>query len=173
MALDTTQDNNLHTRRRASAFYITAFVILGTLVLAVSVVASVPSLRQRVRAVFQKPYRIVLAKARGDLTGQGFIVSVVKLKSLEGISVEVYERLGEGEEERLLARLPFEERRDGHFSIRGQATNLALVDLDGDGILELVVPVYDENLIPRLHVFRYDPVGKIFIRLGPEAMIGL
>ncbi len=145
-----------------------AFVVLGLAVLGVSVVASVPSWRDTVRARFQGPYRQVLAKARGDLTGQGFIVSVVKLKTQEGILVEIYERGLDSDSENLLARLKFDERRDGHFSIRGQATNLALMDLDGDGVLEVIVPVYDENLIPRLHVFRFDPMGKVFVRMGPE-----
>lgn len=145
-----------------------AFILLGAAVLGVSIVASVPSWRDAVRARFHGPFRQVLAKARGDLTGQGLVVSVVKLKTQEGILVEVYERGLDSDTEHLLARLKFDERRDGHFNIRGQATNLALMDLDGDGILEIIVPVYDENLIPRLHVFRFDPNGKVFIRMGPE-----
>lgn len=145
-----------------------AFVVLGLAVLGVSVVASVPSWRDSVRARFQGPYRQVLAKARGDLTGRGLVVSVVKLKTQDGIQVEIYERGLDTDSETLLARLKFDERRDGHFNIRGQATNLALMDLDGDGLLEVIVPVYDENLIPRLHVFRFDPHGKVFVRMGPE-----
>lgn len=147
------------------------FVVLGISVLVVSIVASVPQWRDAVRSRFSGPYRQVLAKARGDLTGEGMIVSVVKIKTHEGISVEIFERMNEGEGERLMTRLKFDERRDGHFNIRGQATNLAMMDLDGDGLTEIIVPVFDENLIPRLHVFRFDPLGKVFIRMGPESVL--
>lgn len=147
-----------------------AFVVLGLAVLGVSVIASVPSWRDSVRSRFHGPYREIIAKARGDLTGEGLVVSVVKVKTQEGIQVEIYERGHDNDSETLLARLKFDERRDGHFNVRGQATNLALMDLDGDGILEVIVPVYDENLIPRLHVFRFDPIGKVFIRMGPESV---
>lgn len=147
-----------------------AFVILGFAVLLTSLTAAIPSWRAAVRGYVQTPFREVLAKTRGDLTGKGFIVSVIKLRTQEGISVEIFERVNEGEQERFLARLKFEERRDGHFSIRGQATNLALMDVDHDGLLEVIVPVYDENLIPRLHVFKFDPIGKVFIRMGPDSV---
>lgn len=147
-----------------------AFAFLGLAVVIVTVVASVPKWRDSVRSWVQSPYRTILAKTRGDLTGQGFVVSVIKIKTQEGISVEIFERSEDSDQERLLSRLKFEERRDGHFSIRGQATNLAMMDVDGDGVLEIIVPVYDENLIPRLHVFKFDPMGKVFIRMGPESV---
>jgi hypothetical protein len=147
-----------------------AFVVLGMAVLGVSVVASVPAWRDAVRSRFSGPYREVLAKARGDLTGQGQIVSVIKLRTQEGIAIEIYELGHDNDTEKLMTRIKLDERRDGHFNIRGQATNLAMMDLDGDGLTEIIVPVYDENLIPRLHVFRFDPLGKVFIRMGPESI---
>lgn len=146
------------------------FLMMASLVLIVSIVTSVPEWRQKVRSWVQSPYREVLAKARADLTGQGDLVNVIKLKTQDGITVEVYAQDMESDHERFLARLRFDERRDGHFNIKGQATNLAIFDIDHDGIQEIIVPVFDENLIPRLHVFKFDPAGKVFVKMGPESV---
>lgn len=145
-----------------------AFVVLAVLLLTASIITSVPEWRQKVRSWVQSPYRQVLAKARGDLTGQGDVVSVIKLKTQDGIAIEIFAHDLENDHEKLLSRIQFDERRDGHFNIKGQATNLAIMDIDGDGIQEIIVPVFDENLIPRLHVFKFDPLGKVFNRMGPE-----
>ncbi|PWU18833.1 MAG: hypothetical protein C5B49_06610 [Bdellovibrio sp.] len=155
-------------KRNKFAFRI-VFFTLAALLLVLSTLASVPRWREQIRSYFIRPYRQVLAKVEGDLTGKGDIVSVVKLKTETGILVEVYEHLPAGGE-RLRARLQLEERRDAHIDIRGQVTNLALADLDGDHILEILSPVYDENLVPRLHVFKYDPVEKSFVRMGADAV---
>lgn len=144
-------------------------VLLGALVLAVSVIASVPALRTRVRALVNRPYRQILAKAQGDLTGQGDRVSVVKLKTENGILVEVYSIVDAEGTEKLRGKIQVDEKRDAYIQIHGQATNLALMDVDDDARPEILIPVYDENLIPRLHVFKHNPLDDQFLRLGPEA----
>lgn len=148
-------------------------VVIATLAIAVVIVtavASVPSWRAKLQSWVHSPYREVLAKARGDLTGKGDVISVIKVRTEEGLRVEVYERNQDSDNEKLLASLLLEERRDAHFNIRGQATNLALVDLDGDGLLEIVAPAYDENLIPRLHVYHFDPNSRSFTLMGPDSV---
>ncbi len=153
------------TAKSKQLFVYLTFLILILLVILVSVVASVPALRDRVRFAVLKPYRQILAKATGDLTGKGEKVSVVKVKTENGILIEVYKVIDE-HNERLMAKLVIEERRDAFMSLRGNATNLALLDLDSDGILEILAPVYDENLIPRLHVFQYRPEENSFVIMG-------
>lgn len=144
-----------------------SFSVLILLVILVSIVAAVPSLRERVRTAVLKPYRQVLAKVVGDLTGKGENVSVIKVKTETGLLVEVYKMVDE-HTERLISTRRIEERRDAFMNIRGEATNLALVDLDNDGILEILAPAYDENLVPRLHVFKYDPLSNEFVIMGPD-----
>lgn len=148
-------------------FIYLSFLILILLVILVSTVAAIPSLRDRVRSVVLKPYRQVLAKVEGDLTGKNEKVSVIKVKTETGLVVEVYKTM-EDNHERMISSQRIEERRDAFMNIRGEATNLALIDLDNDGILEILAPAYDENLVPRLHVFKYDPVGTTFVIMGPD-----
>lgn len=121
---------------------------------------------------FRPDERTVLAKVEGDLTGGGHFVSVIKVKTRDSLLVEVYRIDPKTGEQQKAAGIELPERRDGHFQFRGGPTNLALVDLDGDGILEIAVPTYDDNLIPRLHVYRFDPQAEVFIRASRESLPG-
>ena len=50
--------------------------------------------------------------------------------------------------------------------IKGQATNLALKDIDGDNSMEIIVPTYDSNLVAHLNVYKYDPFSRRFIQMS-------
>jgi len=144
-------------------------ILLGAVFL-VMVTASIPEVRQQLRTWLIPEQREILAKVEGDLTGQGDFVTAVKIKTRSDLIVEIYAQDAKTQEPQQRARIVLPEKRDGFFQLHGTPTNLALVDVNGDGVLELAVPTYDENLIPRLHIYRYDPVAQIFILAGPDFM---
>lgn len=145
------------------------FLMLA-LVLVVTVVLSIPSWREKIKDFVLSDSREVLAKVEGDLTGKGDLISVVKVKIRSELVLEVYALDPSRGETTLRSRVILPESKDGFFQFRGQPTNLALADTDGDGVLEIVAPTYDENLIPRLHVYRYDEKAQIFVPMGPDAI---
>ena len=51
------------------------------------------------------------------------------------------------------------------FDLKGNTTNLAIMDVDHDGVLELLAPAYDDNLIPRLNIYKYSPQDRSFTRM--------
>jgi hypothetical protein len=55
-----------------------------------------------------------------------------------------------------VVRQKFEETRDAHLDFQGQVSNLFLKDIDGNGTWEIVLPFFDEFLIPRLHILSWD-----------------
>lgn len=144
------------------------FGLLGIAVALVTSVALFPRWRDTVRSWVQKPYREVLAKTYGDISGQGDFMTVLKIKSDEGLLIEVFEKSKDSDSEKLLARLSLDEKRDAFMSFSGDATNLGLVDFDGDGTLEIMAPAYDENFVPRLSVFKFDPQRRAFSKQGPD-----
>lgn len=144
------------------------FAFLGILVALATSIALFPRWREKVNLMFQRPYRQVLAKAYGDVSGQGDFVNVIKIKTEEGLFIEVFEAKKQIEGEKLIARLSLEEKRDAFMSFSGDATNLGLIDFDGDGTLEIMAPAYDENFVPRLSVFKFDPANKTFSKQGPD-----
>lgn len=118
--------------------------------------------------LFPATSRTLLAKAEGDLTGLGDLVTVLKVKTRSDLLIEVYSQNVQKTESALRARIILPERNDGFFEFRGSPTNLALVDINHDGILEIAAPTFDENMIPRLHIYRYDPEAQVFVMVGPD-----
>ncbi|HEY1078908.1 MAG TPA: hypothetical protein VGE46_02390 [Bdellovibrio sp.] len=68
-----------------------------------------------------------------------------------------------------MSKIPLFDARDGHVLMQGNATNLAITDVDKDGQLEIVVPTYDDQSVPRLNIFRYNPLNKAFDRATAPA----
>jgi hypothetical protein len=137
--------------------------LLIAIAVLIAVLVCFPQFRETVRMLFVYPERTVLAKADGDLTGKGDRVTVIKVKTFDTLALEVF-FFSENESSREMKRIVLAEKREGYFNFRGQATNLVLNDLDGDGVLEILAPSFDENLIPRLNVFEFDGDLRIFKR---------
>lgn len=139
--------------------------LLTLVAMALVTVVVVPSLRNKIKDTFVSSERNVIAKVSGSLTAQGPRITVLKIKSKGGLSLEVYS-VDDVNEMHLLSRLPLFETRDGYFLLQGNATNLALTDVDKDGSLEIVAPTYDEQMVPRLNIFKYNPDTKSFDRVS-------
>lgn len=143
-------------------------IVLAVIAMLLVTVAVVPSLRTSVKTLFFHQNRQILAKTSGDLTSKGPHVTVLKIKSEEGLSLEVYSSEADGSLN-LMAKIPLSEKRDGYFSLNGNATNLALTDIDKDGQMEIAAPTYDDQMVPRLNIFKYNPDSKQFDRVNaPE-----
>lgn len=149
-------------------YFYSAATVLGLIAIALGAVASVPKARQAVRDLVLGDKRRILARADGQLDPQGAQVAVIKVLTNETLSLEVYEKKPPGEEMVFQKRLVLPEKRDGYFHFRGNATNLVLADVDDDGGLEIIAPTFDENLIPRLNVYKFEAASQSFFKLGPE-----
>lgn len=54
---------------------------------------------------------------------------------------------------------------DSHVLIKNQATNLAIVDLNGDGDMELVAPTSDGDGVVSLNVIQFLKNNKVFSQI--------
>lgn len=143
-------------------------VTLGLVAMTLIIVAVIPSLRSRIKEALLASDREVIAKVSGSLTPQGPKVTVLKIKSGAHLSLEIYS-VDENQNLSLMTKIPLFESRDGHFLLQGNATNLALTDVDKDGNPEIVAPTYDEQIVPRLNIFKYNPQTQGFDRMtAPE-----
>ncbi|MEN0058421.1 MAG: hypothetical protein AAGB31_06270 [Bdellovibrio sp.] len=136
--------------------------LLSLVAMALVTVAVVPSLRGWVKDLVVNSERTILAKAHGAISPEGPLITVLKIKNKDALSLEVYSESPEGLV--LMAKLPLFETRDGYFLLQGNATNLAIADVDKDGSMEIVAPTYDEQMVPRLNVFRYNSQTHSFDR---------
>lgn len=122
-----------------------------------------PEVRSSMRTTLVKDFRMVVSTAHGDLTGSGVALTVAKVKTRDALFIEVYEPRSDGGQH-LVERIELADKRDGYFNFNGQATNLAIDDIDGDGRPEILVPTFDHNLVGRLNIYRYNAGSRIFQR---------
>jgi hypothetical protein len=142
---------------------ITKIVLLGGAAL-MMVAALHPDVRSQVRGSFLKDYRMVVSTASGDLLGNGTKLFVTKVKTQDALFLEIYEPLTAGGQ-RLVDRIELPDKKDGFFNFNGQATNLVIDDVDGDGRAEILAPSFDKNLVGHLNVYHYNTDSHEFQRL--------
>ncbi len=155
----TVSENSFSTKER---WLVIALVVIAMLI---TTVAVVPSLRNRVKDLFQNQNRHILAKVSGQLSQGGIQLTVLKISTSDGLSLEIYSSDQVSESPMLIAKLQLSERRDAYFSFQGNATNLALTDVDNDGNLEIIAPTYDDQMVARLNIFKYNDSIKSFERM--------
>jgi hypothetical protein len=141
---------------------------------AIGFVAAVhPDVRASVRGSLRADYRTVVSTAKGDLSGTGTLYTVAKVKTRDNIYLEIFQTITEQTEsgqaatasQRLVERIEISDARDAFFSFNGQATNLAIDDVNGDGRPEILAPTFDRNLVGRLNVIEYDNNTQGFTKL--------
>ena len=89
------------------------------------------------------------------MLGDGSHFTVAKVKTRDNIYLEIFQTLASGAP-RLVERIEIPEARDAYFNFNGQASNLAIQDLNGDGRPEILSPSFDRNLVGRLDAFEYQ-----------------
>lgn len=159
---------NLSETQKKRLFMI-GFPALCLIAISLIALSFIPQSRELIRNLVISESRVVLAKAEADLPNGGGKISVIKVKTADSLAVEVFESDSEGKNLKFVKRIVLPETRDAHFNFHDQATNLALSDLDGDGHVEILAPTFDEDLVPRLNVYKYDSETKEIFRLGPES----
>jgi hypothetical protein len=127
-------------------------------------IALKPQWRESVRDYLSPDYRKPLSTTYGNVLGDGSVSQIVKIKTRDNLYVEIYRPTGTGSRE-LVYRIELGQSKDGYFTLQGQLTNLAVTDLDGDHIGEIIAPGYDQNLTAHLNVYHYDRGTKVFSRV--------
>ena len=122
----------------------------------------VPGWKDKAMAFVPARTQKILSVVHGDLMHDGSSIKVVKLKTLQGITLEFYSEVQNGARY-LITRVEIPNARDGFFDHRGQAVQLAVVDLDGDGKMELLSPTFNQNLLAGLNPYHYSAKHKAFI----------
>ena len=105
----------------------------------------------------------LIAVSKGDIDGDGTLIKVLKFKTKTGIRVEFLKETNDGTREYLRSytiRHPY----NGFFEYRGNSIQLAMSDVDGDGVMEVLAPTFDRQLMAHLNVYYYDSHRNDFIQ---------
>lgn len=134
-------------------------LFLFTAVLSATFVAVLNTeIKSSIRNYFIPPYRVILAVASADIDGTGKGNQVLKVKTDQGLFIEVYGSAGKQQELLAMTKLP--DKKDGYFTFAGKVTNLAIDDINGDGNPEILATSFDQDLVARLNVYRYLKADK-------------
>jgi hypothetical protein len=128
-------------------------------------VALIPTWREKAQSALWPHERIILAKSQGPIEPTGTNITVVKIKTREGLFIEIYKNSEENSNMEFWMQFPLEGSQDGFFNFQNQASNLVLTDVDNDGYIDIMVPTFDDQQQARMNVFRYDPQLETFVRM--------
>lgn len=143
-------------------------ISLLVLLILTLLVALVPPWRERAQNLLWPRERLILAKSQGQVNPEGIFVTVIKIKTKQGLFIEIYKSQNINQSMDFWMQFPLEGTQDSFFNYHNQASNLVLTDVDNDGFLDIIAPTYDEQQQARMNIFRYDNTLSTFIRMERE-----
>lgn len=144
--------------------------LLSLTVLTLSVVALNPEWRKQAQHLFRAQQKRVLAAVSGRFIPERPPLRAVKIIDNDEVFIEIFEESPDGALNKLYV-IRTGHPHDGQFNFKGQVSRLVASDLDKDGHDELLVPAFDQNLRPRLHVYKYQPELKEFQEIPPPSQL--
>ena len=143
-------------------YWILIFTVFTSFnILSIFVLFSTPT-RLWVRSQIETKNKEVLSIVYGDLMNNGSLIKIIKSKTANGISLDFYSETQNGSRY-LISEVNIPNATDGFFDHRGQAVQLAIVDLNGDGKMELLAPTFDKNLIAYLNPYHFSKEENGFV----------
>ncbi len=121
-----------------------------------------PHYRQQVVNKWLAKDTQVLSVVYGDLLHNGSLVKVVKSQTHQGIALDFYSDFHSGGRY-LISRVEIPNVTDGFFDDRGQAVQMAVADLDGDGKMELLAPTFNRQMIAYLNPYHFSKQENGFV----------
>jgi archaellum component FlaF (FlaF/FlaG flagellin family) len=141
------------------------WLVTGLIALGALFIASEPSAKSKFTSKILPNERTILSAAQGDVLNNGTRAKVLKVFTNGELFIEVYGPTENGIAP-LIDQIRLGSKRNGYFMFNGQATTLAIDDVNGDSKLEILAPTFDKNLLAHLNVFQYDEAIKSFQRLS-------
>lgn len=136
-------------------------VLFLAIALTGAVLSSVPSVQNKVKSLFTKSNRVILAKVTSFYGTEQSKFLILKVKEPTGLEIEIYE-MTEGGQQVFRQKFDLAQDTDAYITLDKNTTNLALSDVDKDGLLDILAPSVDRNGNLRFNTFRYNSELKMF-----------
>lgn len=145
----------MDTNKKWVLFFLAAAIIIAVL-------SSLTSVQKKLSPLLENPARIVLAKVSTyyGVEQQQFLI--LKVRDGQGIQIEIYEIDLKTNAQNFKQKFDLSQDADAYVTIDRNSTNLALSDVDKDGILDILAPSVDRNGNLRLNTFRFNLDTKSF-----------
>ncbi len=130
--------------------------LLVTLIIAIA-----PPLRKKLTSLSFMPKNNVLSSIEANIFNSNDLYKIVKIRRAQSIDVEIFKKNDNKAFERFqLISLP--NTRDAYFEFGSQTLNLAIQDMDDDGVAEIIVPVFNEANQSFLAIYKYNIIANKF-----------
>lgn len=121
-----------------------------------AVVLAVPNFKKKFKEYFVSENRTILGKVIGRLAAGSENYVILKIRQKDTIFVEIYKEDPKTETLEFQQKIDLGQKTEGHFSFKGEATNLVFTNIDDDDKLEILVPVFDAEMTARLYTIKYN-----------------
>lgn len=170
-------DVSMETTQEFSKKEIFFILLMAIGLLTITIIAIIPKYRIEFKDYFLMNDRKIISTVSGKLFPEGPTIKILKIKQNESIFLEIYSIKSHESEINItntelnsqnlfISKLDLEGTKDGYFTFKGNATNLALSDIDNDSILEILAATYDEGSEPRLNIFKYSKENEAFYKIS-------
>ncbi len=150
----TEKINPVSQKKIIALFMILAIAFIG--------ITQVPAVRASLSSLLKNQQRTVLAKLTGFFSNEQVEMLILKVRDSAGLQIEIYEVNRKQDTQVLKQKFDLSEDADSYVTIDKNSTNLALQDVDQDGILDIIAPSVDRNGNLRLNTFRFNSELKMF-----------
>lgn len=153
----------------SAAITILSVGLLGLLFMLIN-----PNLREKARNWYSGNDRKILATLTSTLDGTDQRYRIFKIKEKGSLFLEFYamNNLSNGNgngngnstqsSQEFIQKIELPNPIDGYVTFMGEATNLAVANLDGDPLLEILVPSYNLEFAASLDIIKYNTALKKF-----------
>ena len=156
------------SRIHLPSYFTAVITILSIGFLGLLVMLMNPNLRETARNWYSGNDRKILATLTSTLDGTDKRYRIFKIKEKGSLFLEFYamNELGNGNaaqsSQELIQKIEIPNPIDGYVTFMGEATNLAVANLDGDPLLEILVPSYNLEFSASLDIIKYNAAFKKF-----------
>jgi len=155
----STIENNQNLNSSKSVLSIPLLVTATLLSLLFAIASSMNS----VRVIFENrtEERKILSKVFTEYGHKSFVI--LKIKINNAVELEIYEKIPPQNNQQLKQKFTLNDDSEAYLMVNSNALNLTLIDIDKDGLLDIVCPTVDKNGNSRLNVFQYNPDIEQFL----------
>jgi len=148
MSKENSQNQNQSQSTLSAPLLITATII--------SVLLAIASSLNSVRHLFENTTeeRKILSKVFTEYDHKSYVI--LKIKINNAVELEIYEKNNPDNSQLLKQKFILNDDSEAFLMVNSSALNLALIDVNKDGLLDIVCPTVDKNGNSRLNVFQYN-----------------
>lgn len=128
------------------------------------------NVRVFLRGLLAQEQRQVLRSIAVSNSTDSTTFEIIKVQDGQNLIVEFYLRDLKNNTLALKQTHILKNSQDGRVNLSGKIVSIAAEDFDNDGIIEILIPYFDANLIARLAAYKYNRLSGYYDFVNPPTI---